>query len=301
MILSSRRKSARPAVTLLLIAVPLALAASGCSSRGAPDSPKASDGEVSLSVRLVPERPTAGSNIKAVLDGNAGEVAFIWEVNGKEKEASGDTLEKGLFRKGDVVRVRALSGAVESEAETEVVNTPPSLVSVQIKPGDLRAGMDLSADVEGYDADGDPLRYDFLWSVNGLSFFNEALSGDYVKRGEAITLRVRAFDGEDESEPLEVDAVAAGNSPPYFVSSPPAGFSKHFIYEVMASDPDGDEITYAVMKGPKGMEMKGSRIEWEPVGDEGQADVAVSADDGRGGSALQSFRLTIGKEKGDGQ
>src|SRR3972149_2459894 len=166
----------------------------------------------------------------------------------------------------------------KSEAETEVVNTPPSLVSVQIKPGDLRAGMDLSADVEGYDADGDPLRYDFLWSVNGLSFFNEALR-----------------------EPLEVDAVAAGNSPPYFVSSPPAGFSKHFIYEVMASDPDGDEITYAVMKGPKGMEMKGSRIEWEPVGDEGQADVAVSADDGRGGSALQSFRLTIGKEKGDGQ
>jgi len=297
MISSSLRKAARHAVALLFVV-------SGCSDNGAPEAsrrPEASGGDGIFSVRLVPERPAAGDKIKVVVDGDADEVSFLWEVNGKGVEAPGDTIEKGMFRKGDVVRVRALSGDIGSEASVEVVNTPPSLVSVRINPAEPRAGMDLSAEVEGYDADGDPLRYDFLWSVNGLSFYGDVLSGSNLSRGDAVTLRVRAFDGEDESEPLEVSGSSAGNSPPNFVSTPPSAFSKHFIYEVKAEDPDGDEITFVVVKGPKGMEVKGGRIEWEATGEEGVVDVTLSAEDGRGGSALQSFRLTIGRENGDGQ
>ncbi len=298
MISCSRRSLARLAAVLLLTA------ASGCSEKKAPGTSKNPDASVegaSFSVRLVPERPSAGHGIRAVIDGEADEVSFAWEVNGKAAEEDGDTLEKGAFRKGDVVSVRAFSGDIEAESSVTVANTPPSLVSVRIEPSLPRAGADLSAKAEGYDADGDELSYDYLWSVNGTFFYGEVLSGSYFKRGDAVTLRVKALDGEDESDPLEVSGPAAANSPPYFTSTPPSAFSKHFIYDIDAEDPDGDAIAFALVKGPEGMEVKGSRIEWEAAGDEGAVDVTLSADDNRGGSALQSFRLTIGREKGDGQ
>src|SRR3972149_8145042 len=100
MISSSLRKPRRHAAALLLVV-------SGCSDNGAPEAskrPEASGGDGIFTVRLVPPRPAAGDKIKAVVDGDADEVSFLWGGNGKEVEAPAETLEKGIIRKGGVVR-----------------------------------------------------------------------------------------------------------------------------------------------------------------------------------------------------
>ncbi len=278
-------------LVLLASAVPLA----GCTKAETPGG-RAPDG--AFSVSLIPERPTARSEVKAVLNGQAEKVEFLWLVNGKKVEGvAGDSLASGEFKKGDVIKVSALADGMESSAEIKVANSAPSIMSVEIKPATLVAGTDVTANIEAFDPDNDQLRYEYRWFVNEMIFFDAVLSGKAFKRGDSVSLKVVAYDGQEESEPLEAAGLRTGNSPPSFVSTPPAGFSKFFIYDLKASDPDGDEVGYALLKGPKGMEVRGSRIEWDAAGAEGPVDVVVSADDGHGGSTQQSFNLTVKKEQ----
>lgn len=273
-------------LVLLASAVPFA----GCTKAGAPGGSP----EGAFSVSLIPERPTARSEVKAVLNGQAEKVEFLWLVNGQKVEGlTGDSLASGEFRKGDVIKVSAQAGGKESSAETKVANSAPSIVSVEIKPASLIAGTDVTANIEAFDPDNDQLRYEYRWFVNGLIFYDAVLSGKAFKRGDSVSLKVVAYDGEEESEPFAASGLTTGNAPPSFVSSPPAGFSKFFIYDLKASDPDGDEVGYALLKGPAGMEVRGSRIEWDAAGAEGPVDVVVAADDGHGGSSQQSFNLTV--------
>ncbi|MBW7956817.1 MAG: hypothetical protein H3C68_02880 [Deltaproteobacteria bacterium] len=288
---------------LCFLSVAIALLSSGCEKSGGPEKPETRiDTEMAtLSVTLTPERPAAGTDVKAVVSGRAGDVGFLWEVNGEEVDASGDTLGKGMFRKDDVIRVTAEAGGMEAADETVAANTPPSILSVRIRPEAFSAGTEISAEAEGHDPDNDLLRYDFVWSVNGERFYGEILPGKQVRRGQDISLRVVAFDGDDESEAFEARVISAKNSPPRFVSSPPAEFSRVFIYEVRAVDPDGDDVGFSLVKGPEGMAFKGNRLEWDVKSGEGQPEIVISVDDGNGGSSLQTFRLTIGREEQDAE
>ncbi len=281
----------------LLLLAHLAVA-SGCKDAGAPGGQKAraEESESPVSVRLAPERPAAGTDVRALVSGQAGEVEFLWTVNGEEVYASGDTLGKGMFRKGDVISVTAWAGGMEASDETVAANTPPSVLSVRIRPEVISAGTGISAEADGHDPDDDPLRYDFEWRVSGGRHYGETLPGGHVRRGEEISLKVVAYDGDDESEPFDVSGISAANSPPRFASTPPAEFSGAFIYEMRANDPDGDEVRFSLVRGPESMVLNGNRLEWEAGGSAGDAEVVLSAEDGHGGSALQSFRLSIERE-----
>ena len=51
------------------------------------------------------------------------------------------------------------------------------------------------------------------------------------------------------------DATCVGNRPPQIISSPPAqvGLGQNYIYDVRAVDPDGNELTYELLRAPAGM------------------------------------------------
>jgi hypothetical protein len=69
-----------------------------------------------------------------------------------------------------------------------------------------------------------------------------------------------------------------------------------YTYNVVASDPDGDPLTYALVTAPAGMKIDpGSGvITWSPtVKDIGTTTVDVQVSDGRGGTDDQSYTLTI--------
>ncbi|TWT56318.1 tRNA nuclease WapA precursor [Allorhodopirellula solitaria] len=69
-----------------------------------------------------------------------------------------------------------------------------------------------------------------------------------------------------------------------------------YRYDSDAIDPDDDPLTYEIVDGPGGMFVNSQTGEvfWAASPDQvGQHDVTVSADDGRGGVATQSFKIDV--------
>lgn len=249
-------------------------------------------GEVSVSI--VPEKPKAGALLRAIATGADG-LALKWERNGMALTGSAETLATSDFKKGDTIRVSLGQGA---HAETVLLNSPPVIKAVTLSPSMFSRGVDIKAEVEGWDPDEDRLDYEYQWAVNGETIYSETgpvLPGNSYARGDAVTVRVAAYDGEEKSVPFEAKAGTAENSPPRFTSVPPVEFSGTFLYKPSIADKDADPVSISIAKGPQGMKVEGGAIEWNAKGQKGSFEVTVSADDGNGGQALQSFELKVGQ------
>lgn len=263
------------------------------SCRKADTETKAADikpGEAS--VTILPEKPKAGSLLRAVATGAEG-LAFKWERGGETLPGGAETLATTGFKKGDTIRVSLGQGV---HAETVLLNSAPVVKAVTLSPSVFSSGTDIKADIEGWDHDADNLDFDYQWAVNGETLYSETgpvLPGNSFRRGDVVTVRVSAYDGEEKSEPFEAKAGEAENSPPRFTSVPPVEFSGTFLYKPSVTDKDADPISISIAKGPDGMKVESGSIEWNAKGQKGTFEVTVLADDGNGGQALQSFELQV--------
>ncbi len=95
---------------------------------------------------------------------------------------------------------------------------------------------------------------------------------------------------------------AAANQPPLITSAPPivATTAVAYAYQVQATDPNGDALTYSLGAAPQTMSITAAGlINWTPsdaqIGDQA---VIVQVDDGRGGHAEQSFVITVADPPG---
>src|SRR5690606_37757203 len=103
------------------------------------------------------------------------------------------------------------------------------------------------------------------------------------------------------TNPWDIGALSVGevNNWPPFISSEPvveALEEEPYRYEVLATDQDGDALTYTLVSAPEGMTIQSDSgvIEWVPsVGQQGEAHVVVSVGDGFGGVAQQEFSITV--------
>ena len=69
-----------------------------------------------------------------------------------------------------------------------------------------------------------------------------------------------------------------------------------FRYPSLAVDPDGDPLTYNLVTSPNGMVVESTTglVAWRPtINQIGTHDVILRAQDGKGGVALQAFKLTV--------
>ncbi|MDD5364933.1 MAG: Ig-like domain-containing protein [Gallionellaceae bacterium] len=97
------------------------------------------------------------------------------------------------------------------------------------------------------------------------------------------------------------DLLAAGSgagSPPAFASTPPtsAVAGQPYSYQAVASDPDGDVVSFALVTAPAGMtiDSTGGLIAWTPgPAQTGANAVTVQATDPTGLSATQSFSISV--------
>ena len=290
-----RKKTIKTFSAVILAAAAVA-AAQSCDRKGedAGVAKAAGNRPENASISIIPENPKAGTMLRAVVTG-AGGLTFRWERNGQALAATADTLDTSGFKKGD--RIMLVAGRGET-AETVLLNSPPVVRSVSFKPGEFSAGVDLQAEVEGWDADGDAVEYEYQWTVNGQAVYSETgpvLGGDRYERGGEISVRVVPYDGEVSGASFEAKAGAARNSPPRFTSVPPVEFSETFVYKPAVSDRDADAVSVSVVKGPEGMTASSGAIEWNARGHKGSFEVTLAADDGNGGQSLQSFELKVGQ------
>lgn len=137
-------------------------------------------------------------------------------------------------------------------AEINLTNSPPVVDSVTLSPSSPRTNDVLQASVAAHDADGDPLTYSYEWLRNGALIagatgpsldLSVAGNGD---RGDTLTVRVTASDGQTTSAPASASLVVADSAPTVgVVLDVPSPMTNQVITaSTTSSDADGDALTY---------------------------------------------------------
>ena len=262
-----------------------------------------------LSVFVVPTSPSRIVPPSISVRSSPGEGAEVlsvqWLVNGYEQESE-PLLSPSRFQRGDriLAKVKLRSRGEEiilTTPEVVAVNALPVVTDVLIESKAPTTGSTVRAIVHGQDADGDSLKFKYRWYVNDLpvSGESESLVLNGVKKGAWVYVSVTPNDGFADGAWKESSRYLVVNAPPVVKSPvpttiPPSMMLRHTI---VATDPDGDPLTYTLSKGPPGMTLTGSTIEWQvpqsSIGTNVEAVVTISDDDG--GQTVQTFSMTIRK------
>ncbi|TBW58858.1 tandem-95 repeat protein [Marinobacter halodurans] len=203
-----------------------------------------------------------------------------------------------------VVRVTDTRGAASTQSYSIGVNAPvaanetPEITSLPTSPAII--GEVYHYDVVARDADGDSLSYALDTAPAGMT-----LSGDGAMQWSpaadqigAHDVRIRVSDGKAYvTQSFVLDAVdASSNNYPEITSRPTfeAVAGEVYQYQLVATDADGDALTYGAMTQPDGLTVSAEgRVTWTPRQDQiGLHDVVYFADDGKG-RTLQSTSIRV--------
>jgi len=111
---------------------------------------------------------------------------------------------------------------------------------------------DISAAAQLADPDAPAVDFRYRWSVNGQEVADlegEKLDRKYYRKGAWIQCQAQTVSGEGIGEWFKSDTVRVLNSLPALQLAPPGAVRVpgDLNYQVAASDPDGDELTYEVL------------------------------------------------------
>lgn len=178
------------------------------------------------------------------------------------------------------------------------INRPPSIITIPT----IIAVVDLaySYDADARDVDGDSLTYELLVAPAGMSI--DANSGVISWTPSASQFgNHRVVLGVNDRASIAAQRflirVESANRPPVIDSMPEQLIMPGLIYryDVNASDPDRNELSYSLISPPSGMAIDPlGRITWATsIADIGTRSVTVEVADPFGALARQSYDLTV--------
>ena len=196
-----------------------------------------------------------------------------------------------------------LTGCLPSKNQSPIITSTPSTLA---EVGEL-----YTYEVEATDPDGDTLTYSLdvkpsgmtIDSATGLISWTPTAEGDYdvvVKVSDGALEITQSFTivvSEEEGPGYTPPVTPAVNLAPTITSSPitTAIVGVAYIYDVEATDPDGDTLTYSLTTNPSGMTIDSATgvISWTPTSAQiGDNNVTVEVSDGPL-SDTQSFTITV--------
>ena len=261
-------------------------------------------------VQLIPNPPTLAAPLSLAVDAIDPEAApvsfrFQWYVNDALlPTATNATLDPGQLKRGDrvAVEVVASDGKLESVpfrlTPVLIGNTPPIVSLAMVEPEQVPFGEPLRAKVEVRDPDGDEVALSYRWKRNGLVYkegTENTLDTTGLKLGDHLQVEVLARDEHDEAKPVLSKPSIVSNGAPRITSHPglvPDG--GQFEYQVIAQDPEGDALTYALESAPPGMQIDKitGRVVWPITAESvGVHKVRIVVSDSNGMTAFQEFEL----------
>ncbi len=122
---------------------------------------------------------------------------------------------------------------------------------------------------------------------------------------QEIVVRAADSQGESAEQRFTLTTIASPpNQPPTFSSTPEVSgnVDTPYSYRAVATDPDGDPLTYAIQTGPATMTIDPAtgQVTWTPAASQlGDQPISLTVSDGHGGTATQSFAVQVGSALGD--
>lgn len=217
------------------------------------------------SVTLSPRPASSFDTLTAVWtaadeDGDLLTPTFRWFVEGSELFGQTDaTLAPIWFDRGEEVEVEVVvsDGIVSSDpvmSEGVVIdNLAPTLLGAQVLPPIAYEATTLTCSPFGAsDAEGDPIRYFYIWRVNSVPVSEAAtLTGASFRKGDSVWCQVAPDDSQPGGLGLSVSAPAITilNTPPTLASASlstttPNESSVLTVTPRTPFDADGDSVTY---------------------------------------------------------
>lgn len=195
------------------------------------------------------------------------------------------------------------NGAATSQAWTLQVfaqppNQPPVVTSV---PGFVAVvGLEYAYAVQAQDPEGLAVEYSLVSPPAGMTIDPQAGTLSWTPGAPGtFTVAIRALD-PDLAFGSQVYSltVTPPNHPPAFDSTPTlmATVGATYRYDVNASDPDGNALTYLLATAPAGMQINPltGLVTWVPTpGQTGANPVSVLIDDGHFATETQSFSIAV--------
>jgi hypothetical protein len=144
---------------------------------------------------------------------------------------------------------------------------------------------------------GEGVTYKYDWTKNG----QQAGSGDHIsgfKRGDKIAVKITPCEGDIVGRTKTLTTEIRNCTPRVAEQKNITLERNHLSYQITATDPDGDIVTYILVDPPQGMKIdpRNGLLDWV-VGPEAQDDytITVKITDGQGGEILYPLKIHLDK------
>lgn len=229
---------------------------------------------------------------------NLSDAKVEWLINGNPViSSSSEQFKSSDAKKGDTIQAKAIIQEKEIFSNTiQIKNAPPEISKIRFIPEVFKPGDILGVDVTGKDIDGDKVTFIYEWTKNKEPAGSDKQIGSPIKRGDKISVRITPFDSEAYGKPITLERAIKNISPIINEHTNYKFDGKTYSYQVNATDPDEDTLTYSLKSAPSGMtiEPKTGAIQWNvPTDVKGKTIFTVSVTDGNGGEATQSLTFEI--------
>jgi hypothetical protein len=266
-----------------------------------------------VSVAIAPEHPTTEDALTAALrvidpDRDRVSIDVTWYRNGSVYDDTGrQVIDPHEFVRDDRVWFEASisDGAEEIVVHSDpvtIANALPTASAIRITPPEPSAADMLEVEMQGGDADGDPVTWSYRWQIDGVAVEGaqtKRLPPGRARRGARVVAEVSGNDGFEHGEWSASPSVVLGNAAPKVTTQPVYGLASpgRYVYEVKAEDPDGDQpLRFELGSGPPGMaiDLVSGVITWPvPQDAQGAYPVEIAVSDPHGGRAVQRYTLEV--------
>ncbi|MET1077454.1 MAG: putative Ig domain-containing protein [Pseudomonas sp.] len=179
------------------------------------------------------------------------------------------------------------------------VEGKPHFVSLPVLNG--TSGMPYQYRALAKDDDGDAVTYALVKGPTGMTVdaatgqvqWLSGTVGDYE-----VSLQATDPNGNTGLQAYRIKVTDTANNAPLFTSSPPTAVAYPAVYgyQAAATDADGDNLTWSLRTAPAGMTLDPAtgKVSWKPgITLAGAFAVEIEVADGRGGSTLQRFVISV--------
>jgi hypothetical protein len=256
-----------------------------------------------FSLEITPATVTRKSVLYLIPRGfQLAEAKIDWFLNGDRVETPmpGQFMTGGTKKK-DTIQARAIIYGKKIFSNTvQIQNSPPEISRVKILPEVFMPDDMISVEAVAHDPDDEPVTITYQWTKNGQPAGSGKRLDVPVKRGDKIDIAITPSDGESNGRSVVLHREIV-NLPPVIVHDQKHTFDgKTFTYQIRATDPDDDTLSFHLRSGPSGMTVDPSTgmVRWSVPRDfQGQFNYAFAVKDGHGGEAVQEFSAEIIQKK----